>query len=157
MNANKVLAHIHGLSPNPGAWFEFKNERFKVLKAKISSESGKSGYVLDENLTIGCESSSVQILELQRQGKNIQTTKEFLLGKKIFYYQITESTNDDIWQLLSEGEEEGIVVVADGQNSGRGRNNSTWHSQKGESLIFSILISIEFPVIPILKYTDLFN
>ena len=83
MNANKVLAHIHGLSPNPGAWFEFKNERFKVLKAKISSESGKSGYVLDENLTIGCESSSVQILELQRQGKNIQTTKEFLLGKKI--------------------------------------------------------------------------
>ena len=82
-DANKVLAHIHGLSPSPGAWFELKNERFKVLKAKISQENGKSGYVLDENLTVGCGSGSIQILELQRQGKNIQTTKEFLKGKKI--------------------------------------------------------------------------
>ena len=79
----KFLAHIHGLSPSPGAWFEFNKERFKVLKAKISSENGKSGYVLDENLTVGCKSNSIQILELQRQGKNKQTAKEFLLGKKI--------------------------------------------------------------------------
>ena len=82
-NANKVLAHIHGLSPNPGAWFEFDKERYKVLKAKISTENGKFGYVLDDNLTIGCESGAIQILELQRQGKNKQTAKEFLLGKKI--------------------------------------------------------------------------
>ena len=83
IDANKVLAHIHGLSPSPGAWFELGNERFKVLRAKISSENGKSGHVLDENLTIGCGSNSIQILELQRQGKNKQTAKEFLLGKKI--------------------------------------------------------------------------
>jgi len=83
LDANKVLAHIHGLSPNPGAWFIFDNERFKVLKAKISSENGKLGHVLDENLTIGCGSDSIKILELQRQGKSKQTTKEFLLGKKI--------------------------------------------------------------------------
>ena len=82
-DANKVLAHIHGLSPNPGAWFEFDKERYKVLKAKISTENGKFGYVLDDNLTIGCESGAIQILELQRQGKNKQTAKEFLLGKKI--------------------------------------------------------------------------
>jgi len=83
IDANKVLAHIHSLSPVPGAWFEFKNERFKVLRAKIFLENGKSGYVLDENLTVGCGSNSIKILELQRQGKNRQTTKEFLLGKKI--------------------------------------------------------------------------
>ena len=82
-DANKALAHIHGLSPTPGAWFEFENERFKVLKAKISREKGKSGYVIGENLTIACASNSIQILELQRQGKNKQTAKEFLLGKKI--------------------------------------------------------------------------
>ena len=39
--------------------------------------------VLDDNITVGCASGAVQILELQRQGKNKQTTKEFLLGKKI--------------------------------------------------------------------------
>jgi len=82
-NVNKVLRSIHGLSPIPGAWFEHEKERFKILRAKISSENGKPGHVLDENLTIGCGSGSIQILELQRQGKNKQTTKEFLLGKKI--------------------------------------------------------------------------
>ena len=61
----------------------FDKERFKVLKGKISLENGKLGHVLDENLTIGCGSDSIKILELQRQGKSKQTTKEFLLGKKI--------------------------------------------------------------------------
>ena len=83
LDVNKVLAHIHGLSPSPGAWFQYENERFKVLRAKISTLNGKSSSVLDENLTIACKSNSIQILELQRQGKNKQTTKEFLLGKKI--------------------------------------------------------------------------
>ena len=82
-DASKVLAYIHGLSPSPGAWFEFDKERFKILKAKLSSENGESGHVLDENLTVACRSNSIQILELQRQGKNRQATKEFLLGKKI--------------------------------------------------------------------------
>ena len=71
------------MSPSPGAWFEFENERFKVLRAKISKLNGKSSSVLDENLTIACKSDSIQILELQRQGKNKQNTQEFLLGKKI--------------------------------------------------------------------------
>ena len=83
LKANKLLGHIHGLSPSPGAWFEYDSERFKVLRAVISSKNGKPGSVIDENLTIGCGSDSIQILELQRQGKKNQTTKEFLLGSKI--------------------------------------------------------------------------
>ena len=88
LDANKVLAHIHGLSPNPGSWFLHKNERFKVLRAEPSKDSGKPGSVLDENLTIGCKSKSIKILELQRQGKNKKTAKEFLLGNKISKGQI---------------------------------------------------------------------
>ena len=83
LDAHKVLAHIHGLSPSPGAWFEYENERYKVLRAKISTANGKPSAVIGENLTIACKSNSIQILELQRQGKNKQTAKEFLLGKKI--------------------------------------------------------------------------
>jgi len=83
LDANKVIAHIHGLSPNPGAWFEHEAERFKVLRANKSAASGNSGTLLDENLTIACKSDSIQILEIQRQGKNKQTAKDFLLGKKI--------------------------------------------------------------------------
>ncbi len=83
LEADKVIAHIHGLSPNPGAWFEYKGDRFKVFKAIKSSSSGKPGSVIDENLNIACKSNSIQILELQKQGKNKQTLKEFLLGYKI--------------------------------------------------------------------------
>ena len=83
LDANKVLAHIHGLSPSPGAWFKFQNERFKVLRASKYLAKGKAGTILDENLTIACKESSIKILEIQRQGKNKQSVKDFILGKKI--------------------------------------------------------------------------
>ncbi len=90
LDAVKVLSHIHSLSPKPGAWFEFKKERFKILKAQISKLNGKVGTVLDENLSIACKSNSVKILELQRAGKKKQTTKEFLLGNKIIKNSILD-------------------------------------------------------------------
>jgi len=83
LDADKVLSHIHGLSPKPGAWFEFEKERFKVLRVKIVKLKGTPGLIIEKNLTVGCRLNSIQILELQRQGKNKQTAKEFLLGKKI--------------------------------------------------------------------------
>tara|TARA_Y100000590_G_scaffold237720_1_gene267515 strand:+ start:2519 stop:3439 length:921 start_codon:yes stop_codon:yes gene_type:complete len=83
LEANNLVRHIHGLSPNPGAWFEYEKERFKVLRVKEMLKNGKPGYVIDQNLTVACKSNSIQILELQRQGKKKQTAKEFLLGKKI--------------------------------------------------------------------------
>ena len=82
-NADKIVAHIHGLNPNPGAWFEFQKGRIKVWKAKKLLLNGRPGTVLDENLTVACQSNSIQILEIQREGKNKQSTKDFLLGKKI--------------------------------------------------------------------------
>ena len=82
-NADKVIAQIHGLNPNPGAWFEFEKERIKVWKAKKLLVNGRPGTVLEENLTVACKSDSIQILEIQREGKNKQLTQDFLLGKKI--------------------------------------------------------------------------
>ena len=82
-NADKVIAQIHSLNPNPGAWFEFEKERIKVWKAKKLLVNGRPGTVLEENLTVACKSDSIQILEIQREGKNKQLTQDFLLGKKI--------------------------------------------------------------------------
>ena len=88
LDANKVLAHIHGLSPTPGAWFEYEKERFKILKGKVINKNGEPSSIIDENLSVACKSNSIQILEIQRQGKKKQTTKEFLLGTKIKYGSI---------------------------------------------------------------------
>ena len=80
---DQIVYKIHALNPNPGAWFEYKKQRFKVWKAIKSSANGKPGTILDENLTVACKSGSIQILEIQREGKNKQQTKDFLLGTKI--------------------------------------------------------------------------
>ena len=82
-DADKVVAQIHGLNPNPGAWFEFEKERIKVWKAKKSLANGRPGTVLEGDLTVACQSDSIQILEIQREGKNKQLAQDFFLGKKI--------------------------------------------------------------------------
>ena len=82
-SAKKVLATINGLNPNPGAWFQYKNERFKVWKAEIVNKNSDSGKTVDDQLTIACNEQSIKILEIQKEGKSRQLTDQFLLGNKI--------------------------------------------------------------------------
>ena len=79
----KIIGKINGLYSGPGAWFEFKSERYKILKAELSIKNGKPGYVLSNSLEIGCGENSIRVIEIQRQGKKPQKTKEFLLGSQI--------------------------------------------------------------------------
>ena len=79
----EIIGKINGLYPNPGAWFEYNGERYKIIRAELSFANGKAGHVLSNNLEIGCGKNSIKINEIQRQGKKIQKTKEFLLGSKI--------------------------------------------------------------------------
>ena len=82
-DALKIIAKINSLYPNPGVWFLFQGERYKVLRATLSEAEGQSGKVLDDNFTIACGVKSIKIQEIQRQGRNKQKAKEFLLGSKI--------------------------------------------------------------------------
>ncbi len=82
-NARKVLAKINGLNPNPGAWFEYKNQRYKVWKAKIVNQKGDVGKILDDKLTIACKDQAIKVLEIQKEGKSKQRTEQFLLGNNI--------------------------------------------------------------------------
>ena len=84
-SAKKVLAKINGLNPNPGAWFQYKNERFKVWKAEIVNKNSDAGKIIDDQLTIACDEQSIKILEIQKEGKSRQLTDQFLLGNKIKY------------------------------------------------------------------------
>ena len=79
----KIIGKINGLYPNPGGWFIFNGERYKILRAEISNLKGKPGQVLSQNLDISCGNSSIKILEIQRQGRRAQKSKEFLLGNSI--------------------------------------------------------------------------
>ena len=80
----QVHDHCRGLSPFPGAWFEFPGAgRVKVLRATKGDGSGKPGQVLDDRLTIACGDGSVRIVELQRAGGKPMSAEEFLRGTPI--------------------------------------------------------------------------
>lgn len=62
------------------------------------------------------------------------------IGKEIIHKEITGSTNLDIKELAMNGAEEGTVVCADMQTAGRGRRGRNWVSEKGDGLLFSLLL-----------------
>ena len=80
--ASDLEARVRGLSPTPGAWFDYKNERFKVLQSKAVDGMGIPGSIIDEKLTIACGDGALSIVEIQRQGKDIMNVNKLIRGFK---------------------------------------------------------------------------
>ena len=81
----KILEQkIRAFYPYPATWFSHKGKRYKVLKAKVSSLKGESGKILQSSLIIGCKQNSLEILEIQAEGKKSQSIDQFLLGNNNF-------------------------------------------------------------------------
>ena len=83
-NALNIIGKINGLYPVPGAFFIFKGERYKILKAEIGNGIGNPGEVVSDYLEVACGNrQSIKIKEIQRQGKKPQNIGEFMLGSQI--------------------------------------------------------------------------
>lgn len=52
----------------------------------------------------------------------------------------TGSTNADVLRLARAGAPDGLVVAAESQTAGRGRQGRSWHSEPGAALMFSLLV-----------------
>ena len=82
--AERIIGKINGLYPNPGAFFIYRGERYKILKASLALGYGEVGEVLDNYLEISCgNKKSIKVLKIQRQGKKPQNIGEFMLGSQI--------------------------------------------------------------------------
>ncbi len=86
--AAQVRAHIHGLSPSPGAWFEVSSggglERIKLLVVEVVSNGHTQvGEVLDEALTISCAENAIRPVIMQRAGKKAASAGEVLRGLRV--------------------------------------------------------------------------
>lgn len=86
INWNKSAGEIHnlirGLSPYPGAFFKFGDKIIKIYKSKISTDYSSPGeFKQTKNLLIiGCGKDSLEVLELQQEGKKRLKIEEFLRG-----------------------------------------------------------------------------
>ena len=83
--AAEVDAHIRGLSPFPGAWFEAPGPdgplRIKALMSRVSGPGeGAPGEVLEGGLRVACGEGVVRLLTVQRPGKAAQPADELLRG-----------------------------------------------------------------------------
>jgi len=79
-SAKEILSKVNGLNPSPGAWFMYKNIRYKIWRAKIVDKIGYPGTILDSNFTVSCGDKSLEFIEIQKEGKKKLLLKNFLMG-----------------------------------------------------------------------------
>jgi methionyl-tRNA formyltransferase len=74
---------IHGVSPHPGAWCNFGELTFKILRCELAEDLNlKTGEykVESKEMKVQCENSSIKLLEVQVQGKRVMNIQDFLSG-----------------------------------------------------------------------------
>ncbi len=84
---NKPAYQIHnlirGLSPVPGAYFEFKGKLIKIYKTELVEREDLKPLEFDQTkkeLIVGCGNKALRILELQQEGRKRMKIEEFLKG-----------------------------------------------------------------------------
>ncbi len=66
--------------------------------------------------------------------------KTKVIGKEIIYLEETDSTNSDAFDLAMKGVDEGWVVIAGSQRSGKGRRGRIWSSPGGQNIYLSVVL-----------------
>lgn len=62
------------------------------------------------------------------------------LGKKVLLFDEVDSTNDLAAFLAEDAANDGVVILADAQTSGRGQHGRSWQSPPGSSVLLSVLL-----------------
>ncbi|NLY35903.1 MAG: biotin--[acetyl-CoA-carboxylase] ligase [Tissierellia bacterium] len=83
--------------------------------------------------------SSPDILTLEEIEENLNTS---FIGRKIYYYDSINSTNDRAKEMAFE-ENEGTLVIAEEQTKGKGRLGRSWISPKGKGIWMSMILKPE--------------
>ncbi len=115
-------------------------QKLKELGYEI--ESSKSGYKLKKKTNLLLPIEIFQCLRTSYIGRNY-----------IFFKEI-DSTND--YAKRCKELEDGTVVLAETQTSGKGRKGRQWLSMKGKGIYFSIVLQPKIPINDILKFSLIF-
>ncbi len=80
--AQEIYNQYRGLYPWPGIWTMVEGKRLKLLKVKPADKQIPAGQIQFENdrMFVGCASESLEILELQLEGKKAMEAKAFIAG-----------------------------------------------------------------------------
>jgi BirA family biotin operon repressor/biotin-[acetyl-CoA-carboxylase] ligase len=105
---------------------------------RLLSFMREKGYEVEENPALGIRLlGDPDVLSESTIREGLRTR---ILGRSVRCYSSLASTNEEAKLLGREGEEEGLVVIADEQTAGRGRFGREWVSPRGEGIWMSILL-----------------
>lgn len=79
-SATDAERQVRAFNPAPGAFFELKGERIRVLAAEVVDGSDAPGTVVDDALTIACAGGALRPILVQRAGRGAMTPGELLRG-----------------------------------------------------------------------------
>jgi len=74
-----------------------------------------------------------------------QHLKTEVIGKKVIYKDVVDSTNTYAFRLALGGETEGTCIIAETQKTGKGRLGRKWFSPVGKNLYISIVLRPHIP------------
>ena len=72
--------------------------------------------------------------------EGVAIEEKLRVGRRVMVYLKTTSTNDVAWQCVGSDDADGLVVVADEQTAGRGRQGHQWAAKVGQSVLMSVLL-----------------
>ncbi len=90
-NVKSVYNKIRAFSPKPGAWFNYKNERIKIIKSNFVEGDFEPSIILNNQLHIGCKLGKICPEVIQKEGKKPLNLQNFLRGFKI---EVGDKVND---------------------------------------------------------------
>jgi methionyl-tRNA formyltransferase len=81
----EIIRQINGFNPFPGAYFNYKDEKIKILAAKYkqTDPNAKPGTIVDNMLSIACLDGVLHPKTVQRQGKKPMPAADMLRGYNI--------------------------------------------------------------------------
>ncbi len=103
----------------------------------------KEGYIIEASSKKGYRLVSGQdILNEYEIGYNLDTR---IMGKRIYCLSSVDSTNNYAKKLAFEGAEEGTLVLADFQTSGKGRLGKSWASANKKGIWMTVILRPKIP------------
>ncbi len=98
----------------------------------------KSGYEITSRERCGYKFSDAPDLLLANDVKEGLNTQ--IIGKEIYYFPSTDSTNREAKILAYKQVPDGTVAVAEEQTGGKGRLNRNFYSPRGKGIWFSLVL-----------------
>ena len=80
--AGQVERQVRAFNPAPGAWFEYRGERIRILACEVgdSPDLAAPGKVIDERMSVACIHGVIRPTLVQRAGKAAMSAADLLRG-----------------------------------------------------------------------------